>query len=78
VEDILIFYFEQMQEPISSITFNGKTQGLKAKLVILWDNFHCDVEQMGMFDWTFIHGRQLHTTLSPMEKHPFCKLKFVY
>jgi hypothetical protein len=53
VEDILIFYFEQMQEPISSITFNGKTQGLKAKLVILWDNFHCDVEQMGMFDWTY-------------------------
>lgn len=30
--------------------------------------YNCDIEQISTFDWTFIHGREIHSTPSPMEK----------
>jgi len=29
--------------------------------------FNCDLEQIGTFDWTFTHEKQLHPTMSPIE-----------
>jgi hypothetical protein len=73
VEDIPNFYVKFHGK-------TSQTQKLNVKLLILLDDFHCyvkllvtlimgsicDVEQICMLDWTFIHVTQYHVVLSPM------------
>ena len=49
------------------LPYNTMLKLLKAKF-ILWDDFHCDNEQICTFDWTFYPWKTVSYGLSPMKK----------
>ena len=44
---------------------------------IIYYYYKCDVEQIGIFDRTSTHRRQLNATLSAMKKAPFMKENYI-
>jgi len=68
------FFCKIWQWNSTNLRIEAKSGHLNFSVQILHDiyyGFNCDIEQIDMYDWTFIHGRQLHVTLSPLGYLPW-------